>query len=193
MILYGIAGTNGSGKDSMGEYLAHAHKFLFVSVTEMLRIEARKRGLPVEREVLRTISAEWRRAGGLGVLVDKAIEVYEETGGDKQFTGLVMASIRNPGEVDRIHELGGKMVWLDADPKIRYRRISGGREGREEEDGKSFEEFMAEQAAEMQPSGDAATLNLSVVKVHCDISIDNSSDSVKEFEVELEKKLGLSI
>ena len=70
--IIGIAGTNGAGKDTVGELLAEHYGYLFVSVTELLRAEARRRGLPVEREVLRSISAEWRRELGLGVLVDKA-------------------------------------------------------------------------------------------------------------------------
>ena len=51
--------------------LAHHHNYMFISVTDLLRNEARRRGLPVVRENLRTISAEWRRELGLGVLVDK--------------------------------------------------------------------------------------------------------------------------
>jgi cytidylate kinase len=119
--IIGLSGTNGSGKDAAGLILADKHGYLFISVTELLRNEAKRRGLPVEREVLRTVSAEWRRELGLGVLVDKAVAEYEKDA-DKD-AGVVMASLRNPGEADRIHEFGGTMVWLDADPHVRYERI----------------------------------------------------------------------
>ena len=66
----------------------------------------------MEREVLRTISAEWRRELGLGVLVDKAYAEYQV--GD--YKGLAIASLRNPGEADRVHALGGSVLWIDADP-----------------------------------------------------------------------------
>lgn len=191
MILFGIAGTNGSGKDSLGEFLAAGHGYLFVSVTDMLRAEAKKRGLPVEREVLRTISAEWRRVGGLGVLIDKAIDNYEAKGGDKTFKGLVVASLRNPGEADRIHELNGKMIWTDADPRIRYDRITRGGRGRDQEDTKTYEQFLAEQEAEMKHSGDAATLSLAGVKDRCDVFIDNSGETIEEFEAVIANELGL--
>ena len=59
--IIGLSGTNGSGKDTVGEMLAAQHGYLFVSVSDLLREEARRRNLPVTREVLRTISAEWRR------------------------------------------------------------------------------------------------------------------------------------
>jgi cytidylate kinase len=76
--IIGISGSNGSGKDTVGHILANQFGYLFISVTELLRAEARKRELPVEREVLRTISAEWRREQGLGVLIDKAVEHYQQ-------------------------------------------------------------------------------------------------------------------
>lgn len=174
MKLIGIAGTNGAGKDSVGQLLADKHGWLFVSVTDMLREECRRRGLPVNRENLRMISAEWRRAGGLGVLIDKAVDVFN--GQDESYQGLAIASLRNPGEVDRVHELGGKVIWIDADPRMRYDRIQSANRGRGAEDTKTFEEFLVEQEAEMQSSGDEATLNMSGVKTKADKIILNESD-----------------
>lgn len=176
MKLIGIAGTNGSGKDTVGHILAEKHEWLFISVTDMLREECRVRGLEVARENLRAISAEWRREGGLGVLVDKALNEYEKQGGDGRYKGLVLASLRNPGEADRVHELGGTVVWVDADPQLRYDRIQSSNRGRGSEDSKTFEEFLAEQEAEMHHSGDAATLNLAGVKALADTEIFNESD-----------------
>lgn len=191
MILFGISGTNGSGKDSLGEYLAKEFNFLFVSVTDLLRDEARNRGMPVDRQSLRTISAEWRRESGLGVLVDKSIEMYTNEGGDVAYSGLVMASMRNPGEADKIHELGGKMIWLDADPKIRYERIQSASRGRGDEDNKTFEEFLHEQEAEMKHSGDHATLSMADVKDRCDILITNESNDMQLFYKLVKKSLDL--
>jgi cytidylate kinase len=191
MILYGLSGTNGSGKDSLGAYLASEYNFLFVSVTDLLRNEAKKRGLPVEREHLRDISAQWRRESGLGVLVEKAVELYKQEGGDVAYSGLIMASLRNPGEADYVHELGGKMIWVDADPKVRYQRITSANRGRGEEDNKTYEQFLAEQEAEMRHSGDAATLSMADVKDRCDIFIDNNSNDITAFYEIVKKALQL--
>lgn len=176
MKLIGIAGTNGSGKDTVGHILAKKHGWLFISVTDMLRDECRARGLDVARENLRAISAEWRREGGLGVLVDKAMAAYDKQGGEGRFNGLALASLRNPGEADRVHEFGGAVVWVDADPQLRYDRIQSANRGRGSEDTKTFEEFLAEQEAEMHHSGDEATLNLAGVKALADTEIFNESD-----------------
>lgn len=178
--ILGLAGTNGSGKDTVGQILADHHGYLFISVTELLRGEAVRRKLPVEREVLREISAEWRRELGLGVLVDKAVAQFE-TVKDK-YGGVVMASIRNPGEADRIHEMGGTMLWVDADAQTRYDRIQRNKadRGRAEEDNKTYEQFLAEEEVEMHTpeGGDSANLNSSGVKDVSDVFIDNGGDDI---------------
>jgi dephospho-CoA kinase len=171
MKLIGIAGTNGSGKDTIGALLARQHGFLFVSASDLLRDECRKRGLAVERENLRAISAEWRREGGLGILIDKAINLFTEA--QENYTGLAIASLRNPGEVDRVHELGGQVIWSDADPRVRYSRIQAANRGRGAEDTKTYEQFKAEEEAEMHSIGDAATLDMAAVKNLCDTTILN--------------------
>ena len=190
--IIGLAGTNGSGKDTVGQILADEHGYLFISVTELLRAEALRRNLPVERENLRMISAEWRRQSGLGVLVDKAVAEYEKA--VASYKGLVMASLRNPGEADRVHELGGTVVWVDADPRVRYDRIQANAavRGREGEDNKTFEQFLADEAAEMNQSGDEATLNMSAVKSRCDLTLINDANNIDSFSVLIKKKLNLS-
>lgn len=178
MKLIGLSGTNGAGKDLVGELLAERHNYLFVSVTDLLRDEARKRGLPVEREHLRAISSEWRREGGLGVLVDKAVELFKSSG--KEYQGLIMASMRNPGEADRIHEFGGTMIWVDADPIVRYDRVYSRQ--RTAEDDKTYEQFLAEGEAEMHGNpNDPTALHMSAVKHKCDLTILNEGDDIEAF------------
>jgi cytidylate kinase len=190
--IIGLAGTNGSGKDTVGELLAGRHKYLFISVTE-LRAEATRRNLPVERENLRMISAEWRRELGLGVLVDKAVAEYEFV--NDQYAGIVMASMRNPGEADRIHQFGGTMIWIDAEPQTRYQRIQANisTRGRAEEDNKTFEQFLAEEAVEMHvpAGGDSAMLDSASVKDRCDVFLTNDSSDLDALETALQIALHL--
>jgi cytidylate kinase len=182
--IIGIAGTNGSGKDTVGHTLADRHSYLFVSVTDLLRAELNRRGIPVDREHLRALSAEWRREYGLAVLVDRAIQEYNRLKGG--YVGVAIASLRNPAEADRIHELGGTVMWIDADPKTRYERIQFNVEARARagEDAKSFEEFLAEEEAEMHKpaEGDAANLDMHGVKRRSDLFLLNDATNLEQFQ-----------
>ena len=188
MKLIGLGGTNGSGKDTVAHMLEERHGWLFISVTDLLREEARNRGLEPSREHLRTISSEWRSESGLGVLVQRAALSYEQASG---YNGLVVASLRNPGEADAVHELGGTVVWVDADPKIRYDRIQAhlAERGRGAEDNKTFEQFVAEEQAEMQQAGDATTLNMSAVRDRADMTILNEGTDIEAFKDAAEELL----
>jgi len=190
MKLIGLSGTNGAGKDSVAEILRDKHSYLFVSVSDLLRDEAKSRGLDTERTHLRTISAEWRREHGLGVLVKKAIELYDTKNTDDRYRGLVVSSIRNPGEVDELHKHGGKVIWVDADARVRYDRIhSRGRE----DDKKSFEQFKEEERAEMQHSGDSATLSMMDVKEETDDIIINNSSNFDDLDEVVRYTLGTNL
>jgi cytidylate kinase len=184
MILIGLAGTNGSGKDTIAHMLAEKYGFCFAGATEMLAAELKQRGLPTDRVHKSKLSAEWRREHGMAAIVDKGVILFES--GDYQ--GLIVGSLRHPGEADRVHELGGTMLWIDADPHIRYERIIGGNRGRIE-DQKSFEEFLADEAREMKPEGDAATLNMGAVKERADIFIQNDGNDIEAFKLQAEKAL----
>lgn len=185
--IIGLAGTNGAGKDAVGAILADRHGYFFYSLTELLREECRRRGIPESRENTRMISAEWRReSGNLAVLIDRSMDVFEQAGGLAKFKGFVMSSYRNPGEVDRLHELGGSLIWVDADPRIRYERIqkNAAARNRADTDNKTFEQFQQEEYEEMHPpaDADAAVLNTAAVKERADVFITNDGNTMDELD-----------
>lgn len=178
MNLIGLGGTNGAGKDTVAEMLVERRGWLFVSLSNLLRDEARSRGQEPGREVLREISAQWRREGGLGVLVEKAIEHFESV--KDQHEGLVVSSLRHPAEAMVVHEYGGRVVWVDADPRIRYNRITS--RVRDAESAHNFEQFMAAEQAEMaHHGGDKTTLNMGDVKKLADMTLMNDGDDIPAF------------
>lgn len=185
MKIIGIGGTNGSGKDTVGQMLVERHGWLFVSVTDILREELKRRGQPVERHNLRSLSREWNAKHGAGVMTNMAVEKFKKAG--SEYKGLVLASLRREGEAARVHELGGKVVWVDADPKVRYMRISD--RGRGAEDAKTFEQFLEEEEIEMHNQGDKHAVGMGVVKDLADIKLENNGNDIEAFKDEAEKSL----
>lgn len=189
MKLIGLGGTNGSGKDTVAHMLAERHGWLFVSLSDLLRDEAAVRGLSGERKDLRSISNEWRTAFGDAALIVKAQEQFRLV--KNQYQGLVVASIRNPGEVDAIHELGGHLIWVDADPAIRYERIQSNLEarGRANEDRKLFAVWQEEERVEMDGTKEAAGLHVAAVKAKADHTLLNEGSDIEVFKNDAEAAL----
>ena len=189
MKILGHSGPNGSGKDTVADMLGERHNFYVASATQLLGDELEKRGLPLDRLHKSQLSAEWRRQYGMAAIVDKAYEYYKAH--ESEYTGMIVGSLRHPGEVDRVHELGGQMIWVDADSKVRYERVTSNAHlrGRAAEDDKTFEEFLAEEEREMHPVGDEATLNMSAVKERADIFLENNGNDIDLFKDQAEHQL----
>ncbi len=190
-ILIGLSGTNGSGKDTVGHLLAKKYNFWFFSFTELFRQECKRRGIPITRENTRLVSTEWRRAAGPATLIDRSMNAFGEQ--NDHFRGAVFSSLRNPYEADRIHELGGTVIWIDADPRVRYERIqaNAAARGRADEDNRTFEQFQAEEAIEMHaaPDADRNALDMSAVKDRADIFLENNSADLAEFSQYVAREL----
>lgn len=190
--LVGIAGTNGSGKDTLGRLLVERKKYAFVSVSDILRDELTKRDILHSRENMRALSTEWQRSYGPGYLSRRAIDsyvLYEESRGYK---GLAIGSIRRPSEAEVIKSDGGAIVWIDAPSRQRYEWIQVAGRGRQE-DVVSYEHWLKDEQIEMSPrehEGDAA-INLMAVKAIADIKINNIFQSSSEFSDHIIDKFNL--
>lgn len=189
--IIGLTGTNGSGKDSLGIGLGQ-FGYYFVSVTDFLRDELQLQNKPITRENMRILSTQWRKIYGGGYLVEKAVQSWKTNQPDAK--GVVMASLRDPAETQKVHEFGGVVVWLDADPKVRYQRIQDNAvlRGREGEDTVTFEQFLAGEEAELHPSADASSsLDMASVKKSSDIFVNNDHDDIDAFVRYASEKIGL--
>lgn len=190
--IVGIAGTSGAGKDTLGELLAELSGYKFVSVSDILREELTKQGIPHERENMRALSSQWHRDFGPGNLSRRTIEAYVEVEESEGHKGLAIGSIRRPSEVKVIQDEGGVVIWVDADRKLRYNRIQSANRGRDE-DSATFEDWCKDEDTEMIPpkDDDGSALNMSGVRDIADIQLDNAFGSFEEYRDYLIKEFEL--
>ncbi len=189
--IIGIAGTNGAGKDTLGELLAERCNYKFVSVSDILREELTRNDIPHEREHMSNLSTEWAREHGPGVLSMKTIEAYVEIEKAEGYNGLVIGSIRRPAEAHAVQDEGGVVLWVDADQRTRYQRIQANNRDRVT-DRLSYEQWVAEEEREMYPKTDDPTvLNMSATKNACDITVMNDFATQEEYREYLIKEFEL--
>lgn len=190
-MIIGLAGTLNAGKDSLANMLAERHGFLHMSTSDMLReLKRRKFGDSPEALLRRNdpYANKLRNEKGPGFLVDAINE--EWLANQRKYPGgFVASAIRAIGEAEKIHELGGIVIFVDANPKIRYAR-SQARQRDANEVGKSFDEFMATERSEIDVDPtDKAVQNLTAMKEMADIVITNNGDNIEEFKNKAEKIL----
>jgi dephospho-CoA kinase len=110
----GLTGANAAGKSAVAEALRD-HGFTLHSLSDIVREEAARRGLPPEREHLIRIGNLLRREGGPGVLARRLLPRL----GDRD----VVDSIRNPAEVATLRGLRHfVLLGVRASVENRFRR-----------------------------------------------------------------------
>ena len=84
-----------------------------VTLSDMVREEARRLGVTEERENLMNVGQTLRQKYGAGVLAFRAIEKIKSSGGDK----WVIDGIRNPAEIDEIKKESGTVIIANTAPE----------------------------------------------------------------------------
>lgn len=182
--IVGVSGTNGAGKDVLGDLLRDEKNYTVVSLSDILRQELTREGLEHTRENLSARSRQIRQSEGDGAMSRRTLEQHR----DKD--GLVITSIRTPGEAEEIQKAGGIVVWVDADQRVRYDRLAAARRGRVTDE-ISFEEFQDQEAGEMKPTIKGGGLNMAGVKARADQTIINEFESLTAYQDHLRQLFNL--
>ncbi len=180
MIIIGITGTIGAGKGTIVDYLVNSKGFKHFSARAFLVEEMERRGLENNRDNMVAVANDLREKNSPSFVADKLFERAEESG-----ENCIIESIRTPGEVESLRQKG-KFILLaiDADPKIRYERIS---ERLSSTDDISFEKFLSDEEREMT-SNDPNKQNLRKCIEMADFVIDNNG-TIEELNLKLEEIL----
>ncbi len=118
-MIIGLTGSMGCGKGEIVNIL-QKKGFEYITLSSMVREEARRRGIPEEREKLMEVGNSMRATGGAGILSKKALQKIKASGHDK----WVVDGIRNPAEIDELKSSGNAyIVGVSADRNLLVERI----------------------------------------------------------------------
>lgn len=115
-MVVGITGTLSAGKDTAARYL-ESKGFRHVSYGDILRREAARRGLKLDRRTLQNLGNQLRASRGFGWLSKEALAIAADK--------AVFSSIRHPKEVEYLREHLRKnfiLLAIDAPLEIRWKR-----------------------------------------------------------------------
>jgi len=193
--IYGVAGTNASGKDTVMELLEE-YGFVHFNTSNALRRISHAVFKSTERggnEAPMGVVGNAFRTAYPGGMVDVGLLDWLVQAGampeELRPRGLVIGSIRGTGEAKRLKEAGGKLIVTDADPKLRYERIMGRKRA---DDKVSFEEFMEHEEADMAPGQtDPTKFGMAAVMEMADIKIVTTSNDLDAFRAKVLETLGL--
>jgi dephospho-CoA kinase len=177
--IIGIAGTFGSGKDTLANYLIKKKQYYHVSTGDLVRKESLKRHNSIERSPYLQETAEYlRRTFGGGVLVERALGEYQQH--KTEFPGVVITGIRSLGEAKAIQSIDGILVYVDAPIEERFKRIQSRK--RDKEVHITFEEFKANEQKEATNSSDDESFNIYRIKDMANFVLQNDRDEQSFFD-----------
>lgn len=137
--IIGVAGTFGSGKDTLCDHLVEKYNYLHIATRDIVKEFALKKYGSVERPVLYKMANEIREAYGAGILSQLAIFSYTKISDSKKYRGVCISGLRTLKEAEAIKAEGGIIIFVDAPAKMRYERTK--LRARDSETKSSFEEF----------------------------------------------------
>ena len=163
-MIIGLSGTLSSGKDTVAQYLIEKG-YEHISLSDLIREEAKKRGMGVDRDSLRELGNILVGEKGEDALAKIAME-------RKKTDKLIISSVRKPKEVDYLRSLPHfVMLFVDAPIEVRYQRmVSRARAG-----DKTMTLQELKEKEDMEMSG-KSTQRLDYCKEHADYFINNISN-----------------
>jgi len=174
MIIIGLTGRNAAGKTTAGETLG-GRGFSYLSLSDVIREEAKARGLSPIRENLTALGNELREKHGPGALAELTVARMQS---DRNYA---VDSIRHPAEVMALKKAGSfSLFHIFAPLEARFARsIARNRDG----DAQNLQDFIRQEEREFASSNAAAQQLLETERL-ADRRIDNDG-TLEEFATRL--------
>ena len=151
MVKIGVTGLFCSGKDTFANYLL-MRGFEHISLSEILRDEARKRSISLTRKNLQKLGNELRKKEGNDILAKKALEKMNDS------KDYVISSIRNPLEVKLLASTSQfLLVNIESQIEERFRRLVAREDVRGEDKANlTFDSFVESEKKELSSNDKSA-------------------------------------
>lgn len=176
-MILGITGSFGAGKGTVVDYLVEHKNFSHYSASSFITEEIQRRGLKVDRDNQTMVGNDLRKQHGPDYIIESLYKRAEEAGGN-----VVIESLRAVAEVQRIKELGGKVLGVDAAPDLRYERAFA---RNSEKDNVSYEKWLEQEQAESNQD-DPHKQNIFGALRESDVVISNDG-TLEELHAEIER------
>lgn len=142
-MIIGLTGSFGAGKGAIVSYLVEKKGFTHYSASGFITEEIARRGIPIDRNSMILVANELRSEYGPAYIIESLYARAQHTGGN-----VIIEALRAKAEVRKVKELGGTVIGVDADAKIRYARA---RERGSEKDNVSYGEWLLQEQKESNP------------------------------------------
>lgn len=186
--LIGVAGTAGSGKDTVAGMLCQMFALQNLSSGDFLRVITRyvyrqAYDFNPARDQLYEVANYLRSEVNPATLVQLCILQAKV----QKMPGALISGLRSMGEAEAIRQAGGIIVGVDADPRIRYQRMTSRQ--RDAEATWTLEEFLKQDELEnkgVSHSGPARGIG-SIIE-SADVVISNNS-TLDDLKLEVQNKV----
>lgn len=163
-MIIGLTGKNAAGKGEIAKFLQE-RGFHYLSLSDVLRKELRRRRMTVTRDHLTRVGNELRATQGPSVLAERVLSTL----GDP--THYVVDSFRNPAEVRAFQRRADFVLWaVMAHPSVRFKRL---KERARENDPLTFSHFLAVEKREAH-NADLAKQSIDACEKLADTRIPNN-------------------
>lgn len=174
MLLIGLVGEKGSGKDTFAKYLSEISdkKISHIRFSDLLKQTLKLWDLPISRSNLQKL-AQLLEDYGPGTVAHGIEKQINETNAEI----IILDGIRWKPDVELLKKFpDSKLVYITADPKLRFQRLKQ----RGEKDGESemsYDQFLEEEKAPNE-------LLIAEIGANADTKISNNSN-IENFEEEI--------
>ena len=168
-MLLGVVGLNGSGKDTVADYLVEKYDFVHYGCGQAVRDELKKLGKnQLDRNEMIDLAKKMRKENGNEYWPKFIFEKFQDS------KNLIISSIRNPSEIDFIESKKGRLIRVDAEQELRFKRISNRANTDAFQHGEtSFDDFKEKENKELE-SEDPSKQQLLKCLERASIVIDNN-------------------